>query len=324
MRSYMKRILFVYFPFKSHIVCPAGRAGDEEVVSLELKQLAAFVAVAEEGTISAAARRLHMTQPPLSHQLKLLEEELSLTLFERGARKVTLTPAGELFYPRAANILEMARVARKELSDLAVGKRGTLRLGTVSSSGSALLSSRIREFHALYPDVDFSLHEGNTYQLLELLRAGIIEVAVARTPFQAEGFHCSYLSPEPMVAVAGPAHPWPGEGALSLTYLKGRPLILYRRFEDLIARQCAAAGFAPTVLCKNDDARTTLMWVGAGLGVALVPRSALKIMQGLQVSCREIDDPALTTQIAAVWAKNRPLSPPAQGFVEVFSREREV
>ena len=278
---------------------------------MDIKQLEYFQAVVEEGSISAAARRLHLTQPPLSLQLRLLEEELGIRLLERGPRKVSLTDAGKLLYKRAAAILEMSSSTVRELEDYARGLSGVLRLGTVSTSGPALFHHRIPAFHAAYPNVRFEIQEGNTFELLELLRAGIIETAVVRTPFQEEGLGALYLEEEPMAAVGlsrlldaaplereegtgkgekpedrrllageGEKRPSPEAPALSLVELAGRPLILYRRFEKLVEGVCRQAGFVPDIVCRCDDARSALMWARAGVGVALVPLLAAREQTG--------------------------------------------
>ena len=134
---------------------------------MDLKQLSYFCAIAEEGNITAAAKRLHISQPPLSHQLMLLEEELGVLLLERGARKAHLTDAGRILYERAQNILTLTSTAKQEMLALGAGRRGTLRLGTISSSGAVLLGGRVRAFHDQYPDVRFEIQEGNTFELID-------------------------------------------------------------------------------------------------------------------------------------------------------------
>mgnify|MGYP000324994712 CR=1 FL=1 len=118
-----------------------------------------------------------MAQPPLSNQMKMLEEELGLTLFSRGPHHIELTDAGRLFAARAKELLEMAAATKRELRDFKQGLSGTLALGTVSSSGGILLQEGMRAFRETYPRVQFEIHDGNTYQLIELLEKGLIEEA---------------------------------------------------------------------------------------------------------------------------------------------------
>lgn len=167
---------------------------------MELKQLYGFVTVVKEGTISGAARKLNLSQPPLSAQMKQLEEEFGCLLFERGPRKIVLTEAGRLLYERAVTMLELADVTRKELFDCRDGVTGALRLGVVSSVGSSLLPEWMKEFHAQNPAVRFELFEANTYQLLEQLHANLLELAIVRTPFEAENLVSFPLCRETLLA----------------------------------------------------------------------------------------------------------------------------
>lgn len=282
---------------------------------MELKQLQAFMAVVEEGTISAAAKRLHMAQPPLSCQMKSLEEELGTPLFWRGARHITLTPAGQALYKRAQQMQRLSETAKQEVAALRGKVQGTLRIGTVSSSFARLLPY-VRAFHAQYPEIRFELEEGNTYELLDLLRRDLIEIAVVRTPFPMDGMQCRFLEAEPMAAAARPGW-FAGEGALSVAALASWPLIVYRRFENLIASVCQEAGFEPDLFYKTQDARTSLLWADAGLGVALVPQSALAIIPG-GLSFRPIAEESLYTRIAAIAKQTRTLSEPAEAFLAAF------
>ena len=132
---------------------------------MNLKQMKYFVTIADEGSISAAARVLHISQPPLSQQLHLLEEELRARLFVRGSRSVTLTDAGRLFYQHAQNILDLSERAVKDLQQFENENRGSLRIGMVSSSEVPYVLEKMFPFREKYPHIDFCIYEGNTYQL---------------------------------------------------------------------------------------------------------------------------------------------------------------
>lgn len=284
---------------------------------MELKQLQIFSLVAEEGTISAAAKKLHMAQPPVSLQMKALEEELGVTLFLRGARHITLTPAGQLLYQRTRQILSLSRSTWQEVSAMQGKPRGLLRLGTVSSSGALVLPQRMQAFHRQFPDVCFEVQEGNTFELLDLLRRDLIEIAIVRTPFATEGLACRYLPAEPMIAAALPALVKEFPNPMPIAALQEKPLVVYTRFEALVQSTCQAAGFEPRVLCKTQDARTSLLWADAGMGIALVPKSALQMIPG-RLLARELDCTALNTQIAAVAKQSAVLSEAAKKFLCVF------
>lgn len=289
---------------------------------MDIKQLCYFAAIVEEGNISAAAKRLHLSQPPLSSQMKALEEEVGLRLFVRGPRKISPTPAGELMYKRAKQILALTEDTRRDLEELGHRQHTTLRLGTISSSGAALLEKRMIAFHEACPSIRFEIHEGNTYELIESLRAGIIEIAVVRTPFADEGFTCVRLEPEPMAAVGAPRYFSARGEELTIEDLRGKPLIFYRRFEALILSVFRQAGVEPQVFCKNDDARTTLAWANAGLGVGIVPRTALKIIESRNTVHKIIKEPAMYTRITAIYPQNAHLSLAGRQFLRFFAGDQ--
>lgn len=290
---------------------------------MDIRQLLYFTTIAEEGSISAAAKKLHLSQPPLSYQMKLLEEELHLPLIERSARGIALTEAGRVLYTRAQGILELSELTRKEMLAMASGFTGTLHIGTVSSSGASLLGWRIPAFHQKYPQIGFAIHEGNTFELMEMLESGLIELAIVRTPFHNDQLNCLYLSPEPMIA-AGAASFFPAGmpsgQPISLELLGHAPVILYRRFEKILLSLCEQKGITPQVFCIADDARTTLMWAEAGLGVAVVPQSAYRIMPHHNMVYGELSEEDLHTRIAAVCKKGCSLSWAAQQFLEIFAQ----
>lgn len=290
---------------------------------MDIRQLLYFTTIAEEGSISAAAKKLHLSQPPLSYQMKLLEEELHLPLIERSARGIALTEAGRVLYKRAQGILELSELTRKEMLAMASGFTGTLHIGTVSSSGASLLGWRIPAFHQKYPQIGFAIHEGNTFELMEMLESGLIELAIVRTPFHNDQLNCFYLSPEPMIA-AGAASFFPAGmpsgQPISLELLGHAPVILYRRFEKILLSLCEQKGITPQVFCIADDARTTLMWAEAGLGVAVVPQSAYRIMPHHNMVYGELSEEDLHTRIAAVCKKGCSLSWAAQQFLEIFAQ----
>ncbi|NOW03700.1 LysR family transcriptional regulator [Clostridium beijerinckii] len=285
---------------------------------MDIKQLKYFYAIAEEGQITNAAKRLHMAQPPLSYQLKNLEDELGVKLVERGSRNIKLTDAGVILYKRAKQILSLTKSTENELKDFKQGNHGTLSMGTVSSSGASLLDSRLNIFHEKYPFINFEIHEGNTYELLELLDKGIIEIAIVRTPFNNSGINSIFLPKEPMVAAMRKDLNWTDSEIINITELNNKPLIFYRRFESLIFKVCQDFNFQPTVFCKNDDARTSLLWANSGLGIAIVPKSAIKLIGSSNIIYKEIDSDILTTQIAIIWSKTGYLSSAGNNFLDLF------
>ncbi|MDF2926356.1 MAG: LysR family transcriptional regulator [Paenibacillaceae bacterium] len=286
---------------------------------MDIRQLRYFLAIAEEGQISSAAKKLSMAQPPLSQQLKLLEEELGIRLVERGPRSIQLTDAGAILRNRAQEIVELTDAAAREMSDLAKGMTGTLNIGTVSSSGEALLKAGLAEFHKAYSGVKYEIREGNTFAVIEMLNRGIVEVGIVRTPFKALNLDCKYAAPEPMTAVMTAEADWcPDRSVIELEELEGKPLIIYHRFESLIRESCLKRGFEPVFFCRNDDARTTLHWANEGLGTGLVPRSAFNLGSNSNLLYKEINCKELVTSVAVIWVRDKYISSLASKFIEAF------
>lgn len=286
---------------------------------MDIKQLKYFLTIAEEEQITSAAKKLNMSQPPLSYQLKTLEDELGVKLVERGSKKIHLTDAGQVLRNRAEQIVELTEVTYKELKDLSKGFQGTLSIGTVSSSGPTLFDKRLKIFHDVYPLVNFEIYEGNTYKIIEYLHNGLIQIGIVRTPFNMDGFNYILADPEPMVAVMSEALNWDDKNEkISLLELKDKPLIVYRRFEALIKDRCTKAGFEPKFFCKNDDARTTLLWAASGLGIGIVPYSAINLVPNSNLKLKIINDSFLESQIAAIWIKDKYISTSAKHFLDIF------
>ena len=196
---------------------------------MNFKQLEYFVAVADAGSISSAARSLHISQPPLSTQMHLLEEELGQSLFERGSRSIKLTDAGRFFYERAQSILDMAEGTRKDMEQLGKGLIGALRLGMISSVQTGPVIESIILSRQNHPGVLFRIYEGNTYQLLDKLSTGQIHAALVRTPFPEDGLECRYLVQEPMVAVGQESFFGNEESSISLASLACAGIFVYLR-----------------------------------------------------------------------------------------------
>ena len=161
---------------------------------MEIKDMQAFYAVVEEGNISHAALRLDIAQPALSRQMKRLESSLGVKLFERGSRRIRLTEAGQLLYSRVEHILGMVDGTVREITEIGTGVAGSIRIGTIVSSGAQFLPQIMRSFHARYPQVIFQIWEGEGTRVFELLDSRAIEIGVTRTQADANLYDSIILS----------------------------------------------------------------------------------------------------------------------------------
>ena len=289
---------------------------------MDIRDLKNFLIIAEEGNITAAAKRLHMAQPPLSRQIKQLEEELGVQLFERGKRRVTLTEAGLLLHSRAEQIVDLLNTTTKELQDFDTGIRGTLSIGAVTASGATLLPNLIKIFRDRYPLVTFRLREGESRRITELIDRGVVDLGMVRTPFNTEIYESINLPNEPLVLVYSPNHPgMPADDKLSidLAALDGKPLMIHRKFENQLTACCQQAGFAPSILCESDDVMPLLAWADANIGIAIVPRAAIGLIPHTNLIAKEIVNPPLETTAAIIWVRNRYLPATALHFLHLFT-----
>lgn len=276
---------------------------------MNLKQLEYFVAIAEEGQITAAARRLHISQPPLSYELAQLERELGTQLVRRGPRGVTLTEAGRLLHEHATRILAMATATAREVSSVGKGLTGTLCLAVCGSTAGLAPGARLAELAALAPDVSLELREGSVPEVLELVTSGIAEVGVVRTPFSTQGLRTRYAPAEPLVAVMPPALERGDELTVLLAQLEDVPIVCD-------ARTASALGRAP--FCVTEDARSVCSCAAAGLGVGLVPRSLLAVCDTGPCYIKTLVEKDLESRAAVVWKADRALSPLAERAVTLL------
>ncbi|SMD14696.1 LysR family transcriptional regulator [Sporomusa malonica] len=289
---------------------------------MNIQDMEYFLAIVEEGSITAAAKRLHIAQPPLSRQMKQLETQLGVQLFERGRRRVKVTEAGNLLRHRAEQILELTTNTIKELKEFETGLRGTLSIGAVTSSWVTLLPDLIRVFRDRYPHVLFRLREGESRRITELLDKGIVDIGMVRVPFDTEIYESIELPHEPLVIAfkAGNSNSLDGDSPeISLAELAGKPLMIHRKYEKMLTEHCQQAGFAPEILCESDDVLPLLAWAAADIGIAVVPRSAVSLVPSANLVTKAIVNPALETAAALIWVRNRFLSTTARHFLSLFA-----
>lgn len=276
---------------------------------MELRQLEYFREIASTGSINEAARHLNMSQPPLSYQIRQLENELNVKLFDRTSKGVTLTEAGKLLYDRSGNLLEYARSTELEVSK--TGKKRILRIGLTPTTVDTIMPY-ISQFSKKNPDVNFEVHDGITYSLYQYLLDGIIDISVARTPLRLDEVSYMKLCSEPMIAVSAPENT---ASSLKLADLLHRPLILYRRYEELIMNTFHAQNMNPDIFCVCDDPRGAMLWAKENLATAIFPQSMASLCDGLCI--QELDEPDLVTKILLIWAKGKKPVPLVQEFLNV-------
>lgn len=251
---------------------------------IETRLLRQFIAVAEELNFRRAAERLHMAQPPLSQAILRLEQQLGYPVFERSNRKVGLTAAGTAFLATARQVLLALEEGVAETRRVAQGSAGHLRLGFIQVTPYAHVLDALRRFRADFPDVHLTLREASTQELVELLEAGQLDVALLRAPGRSTpALAFERLSGEAIMAALPAGHRLAGRQAVALSALKeedfvASPRALGQGFHDQLASLCLHAGFVPQVVQRAGRLQTVAGLVAAGFGVALLPASLAGVL----------------------------------------------
>lgn len=247
---------------------------------MELRHLRYFVAVADAGSLSRAAEKLFVAQPPLSVQIRQLEEEMGAALFVRHPKGVKLTPAGQALLPEARSLIERAARLRELASDAGTG--GTLTLGIVPSAAGTVLPELVRRLRQHYPALRLDVRELITSEQVDALVAGQIDAGLARTPARHPRLVVACRMPDPLCLAlprADPAAGTSGPVAADLRAFAEHAFVAFTRhrgpaYFDHSIRLCTQAGFSPRIQCEASTVHGVLERVGAGLGVALVPASS--------------------------------------------------
>ncbi len=288
---------------------------------MELRHLRYFVTVAEELHFGRAARKLHISQPPLSMQIRSLEGELGVTLLNRNQRHVALTHAGNAFLGEARHILARLDQAVLMTRRAGRGEIGELAIGFISVADYNVLPIVLREFRARYPLVNLTLRESTSDAQVQDLVAGRIDVGFLLPPVAHPSLSSAPILREPLIAALPDRHPLARKpGKLALAKLKDAPFILFPRamapgmYDDILSF-CRAAGFSPRVEQEAVQMQTIVSLVSAELGVALIPAS-LTNLQRTGVTYKSIRETSPLTEIHLAWRSGEEM-PTLRVFVEL-------
>ena len=289
--------------------------------TIGIKDMRAFFAIVEEGNISHAAQRLGIAQPALSRQMKHLEENLHVKLFERGSRRIRLTEAGQLLYGRVESILGMVDGTVREIKEIGNGSKGVIRIGTITTSGAMILPDLIAEFRKTYPEVTFEIWEAEGARIIELLDSRLIEIAITRTQVDSMAYELLVLPNEPLVMVMNAENICgKDKDTIRLEELKKEPLIIPLRWKSNFIAACKKLNFDPNIICVSDSIVQDLLMVKMNLGAAMIPVSSKRLLTDGDLVYKRIVEPEMTTHTVVSWRKNQTLSTACKNFIELFKK----
>lgn len=282
---------------------------------MELRHLRYFAAVADKLNFSRAAEAVHVAQPAISQQIRLLEKELGVRLFDRVGGRVSLTQAGAALLPHALGILAAVEAARQAVGELGSLTRGTASLGAPPTVSGHLLPGLLTRFRREHPGLEVTLREAGTQALLKLIEDGLLDLAVVVTDRLPPVVEQQPFLSERYVLAVGAKHRLAKAGTVRLADLGGEAFILFPegyKLREVTLAACRAAGFEPRVALDGGAMQSALEFVASGLGVALVPELALRRARGIRGL--SIADQDLRRSLGLVWRKGHYLSPAARAL----------
>ena len=297
---------------------------------MDLRRLNYFTAVAEELHFGRAARRLHISQPPLSQQIQALERELGVALFERAGHRISLTEAGQELLPRARALAAQAEAARTAVQRIGRGEAGELEIGfTGSVPFTPLMPRLLHAFRAAYPQVRLQLLELTTHAQIERLVEGTLDIGLFRPTEHAllAQLETRVLLREPLLVALPAGNPLARRKRLPLAALAQEDFITYARssstgLHDQLRTLCLKAGFSPRIVQEAREMPTVIGLVAAGVGVALVAASMRHIqLPGIvfvPLLEREVD-----SDILLAWPRGA-VAAVLRNFVELALRPDEA
>lgn len=286
---------------------------------MEMRHIHYFIAVANALSITKAAKQLMIAQPPLSRQIRALEEELGTPLFERSHQGLHLTPEGEAFLQYALAIENLAQRSKEHLAEMSQGLQGTVDIAAVEGHAPRLLAQWIAAFRADHPQVAYTIWSGSSDEVLYRIANGLAEVGLIMEPHNAEGLHSVPVYEEPWTALIPASDPLaqaPGEG-ISLADLADRDLIIPSRESRLEEIRSWFPGRPPKLSIRARVAHMLNAYELArqGVGISIYPASDNHFSGDPDVVIKKLEHPDVSVRYTLVWDDSRPLAHAAEQFI---------
>ena len=285
---------------------------------MDLKTLRYFVVIAEELNITRASKILMMSQPPLSNQMKLLEEELGATLFIRGKRQLVLTEEGKYLYLKAKDILAIVDKTKSEIHNMNKGLRGTISIGLVEGMVPDIAANWISEFMKLYPHIHFRVIDGNSDELIEKMRSGLITMAVISSPYDEILLNSIKVGEEKMALFINKEHRLASykEDKVPTSELRNEPLIVPSRKAHVytIRKWFRKAHIEPNIVCEMDNYLDAAALAGRLVGISIFPKTEYVLNSSL--ISKDIEGEDTSIEYLFVWRKGHQLSVIEENFID--------
>ncbi|MCA0149199.1 LysR family transcriptional regulator [Rossellomorea vietnamensis] len=289
---------------------------------LDFKQMRYFMAIVEEKTILAAAKRLHMSQPPLSQQLRTMEAHLGVSLFYRKGRRLVITEAGKALYQHSYQMIKLMEAAEAEVKEIGSGEKGNLRIG-VNTLSDIDLPTILTKYEENFPHISYNIHQNESSQLIHLLELREIDAALIRLPFSGDNLEKVILQEEPFYYITK----WSDTTHDTLEEIVHEALILPSTkrlgLYELILQSFHSIGLTPYVKAECSDTILLANLVDQGFASTIVPHSALEVFRQKDVHIRQIKDMGYSSY-GIVWKKNFYLPKTIREFIRLVTDHYQV
>ena len=290
-------------------------------MAFTLRQLQFFIAAAEQGSVSGAARALSISQSSVTEAIRALEDDLGVTLFDRQARGIDITHKGSAFLRHARQILADVATARTTFENDAETATGRLSLGVTSLVAGYVLSDILSRFRRAFPQVELNVIEDNGDYLQHLLIGGELDVAVLLTSSVKDrmALHVETLLVSPYRLWLPLAHPLAQQEAIALDELAGQPLIqlMVDEIEESTRSLMAALAVKPQIAFRTRSVEAVRSLVATGAGLAILPSLVYRpwSLEGDRIEIRDVSGDLPSVQVGLAWRRGAPLAPPALNFI---------
>lgn len=289
---------------------------------MDIRQLRYFIVIAEEKQVSAAAKKLFMSQPPLSQQLKNMEQSLGEKLFERSGKFLELTEAGKTLYKYAVEITQMMEEAKNEVADVGAGMDGRLSVG-INTFSLSKLNEVFHDFRSRFPKIKYKIQQNESSLLCYLLKEREIELAIVRLPLEISDFTLQHLYSEPFYVITSKDKKLFDDDT-TLKEISKYPLVL-PSIEGLgvyysIHEAFSKAKIQPDVIAEFSDLKLMMELVSTNFGISVVPESLLHLYSEYPVYVHKIaESERLSGDVGLIWLKDHRLSKAAQNFTDMLT-----
>lgn len=296
---------------------------------MDFDQLAGFLEVAKHQSFSRAAQNLYRTQPAISAQVRLLEQEFGERLFDRSGKKVLLTPAGEILRGYAEKLHQVQREALQAVAEMHRRPRGKLHIGANEATCLYVLPRAFAQFKGQYPEVQINISRNFSHKILQKVQDGVVDLGILTLPLKANHVNVEVLPifKDEIQVVVPPDHPLARNKKVSVEQMAGHPLIIPKtgHTRHMLERMLRAYRNRLQISMELASVETIKKFVGAGLGISVISRSyALPEVEAGLLRLIPFEGIKLFRELGLIYRNDRNLSLPAKAFVEVIRQVRSV